>query len=313
MSRAFLFSGQGAQYPGMGRELYNTTKEVKESLDDASNVLGVDLPAICFEEDERLNWTPYTQPAILAFSYGLDQLMKQLGVQPDMAAGLSLGEYSALVSAGVLSFEDAVALVHQRGTFMDEAVPKGEGAMAAVLGTEASLIETICNEVSETDFVQPANYNMPGQITIAGTQNGVEKASQLLEEQGAKRVIPMKVSGPFHTELLKPAAEKLSEALQEIPFQEQKFPVYGNTTGNAHGDSEAIRTLLVDQVRSPVKFDAMIRQMIRDGADTFIELGPGKTLSRFVKKIDRSVEVMNVENEKTLKKTLEKLCTQRNE
>lgn len=307
MSVAFLFSGQGAQYAGMGKDLYLTYDEVKEAIDEASDTLGIDVASICFEEDERLNWTPFTQPAILALSYGLDQLMKNRGIVPDMAAGLSLGEYSALVSANVFSFKEAVELVHKRGTFMDEAVPEGIGAMAAVMGADNTLIESVCDQVSMYHFVQPANYNMPGQVSIAGEKAGVEEASRLLEEQGAKRVIPLKVSGPFHTKMLEPAAKKLEKELNRMSFHPQSIPVYGNTTATAFESTDAIQRLLVEQVMSPVRFDDMIRNMIKDGAETFVELGPGKTLSRFVKKIDRSVDVWNVENEKTLLKTLEKL------
>lgn len=307
MSIAFLFSGQGAQYAGMGKELYQAYSEVKEAIDEAGEILGLDMAALCFDEDERLHWTPYTQPAILAFSYGLDQLLKNKGIAPNMAAGLSLGEYSALVSAGVLSYEDAVMLVHQRGTFMEEAVPEGKGAMAAVMGADNALIESICNQVSKQHYVQPANYNMPGQVSIAGEAEGVEEASRMLEEQGAKRVVPLKVSGPFHTQLLKPAADKLEAELKKYEFKPYTIPVYGNTTATAFKSTEDIQRLLVQQVMSPVRFDDMIRNMIQDEATTFVELGPGKTLSRFVKKIDRSANVMNVENEKTLTKTLESL------
>lgn len=308
MSIAFVFSGQGAQYNGMGKEFYDSYPEVKNTFDQASEQLGIDLARICFEEDERLHWTPITQPAILTLSHAIENIVKQAGILPDRLAGLSLGEYTALVSSGVFTFDEAVSLVHKRGQFMDEAVPKGEGKMAAVMGLEASVVEEICQEVAAKDYVQPANYNMPGQLVIAGTKKGVELASEKLEQVGAKRIIPLNVSGPFHTKLLEPAAQKLEKEIEQRSIQELTLPVYSNTTAQQYASKEDVSSLLVRQVKSPVRFEQMIKQMIQDGTDTFIEIGPGKTLRSFIKKIDRGVTVKNIENPKQLHKAIKVLA-----
>ncbi|WP_208558779.1 ACP S-malonyltransferase [Marinilactibacillus kalidii] len=308
MSTAFLFSGQGAQYDGMGRELYEQYDSVKRTFDKASEILEIDMAELAFNQNEKLNWTPLTQPAILTLSHGIEQLMLEAGVKPDMVAGLSLGEYTALVSSEVFTFEDAVKLVHKRGQFMDQAVPEGVGAMAAVMGLESEVVEKICDEISETHYVQVANYNMPGQIVVAGIKEGVQVAIQKLEEAGAKKVIPLNVSGPFHTKLLEPAAKNLEVELQTIETKPFLYPVYSNTNARAYTSLEEVSNTLVQQVMSPVRFEQMICQMIADGADTFVELGPGKTLKTFVKKIDRSVTVMNVENDKQLHKAIETIA-----
>lgn len=305
MSKAFVFSGQGAQYNGMGKELYDEYSVVRDVFDQASHELEMDLAEICFNEDDRLHWTPITQPAILTLSHAIEQVVKAEGVHPDKVAGLSLGEYTALVSAGVFSFKDAVNLVHKRGSFMDEAVPEGVGKMSAVMGLESKVVEDVCQKVAEEDYVAPANYNMPGQLVIAGTKEGVEKASKQLEEAGAKRIIPLNVSGPFHTNLLEPAAKQLEKELKKATINSLALPVYSNTTGEAYAGQEDVVPLLVKQVMSPVRFEQMINQMITDGTDTFIEIGPGKTLRSFIKKIDRSVTVKNVENKKQLLKAIE--------
>ncbi|WP_225744170.1 ACP S-malonyltransferase [Marinilactibacillus sp. Marseille-P9653] len=308
MSTAFLFSGQGAQYDGMGKELYDQYGIVKQTFDKASEALSINIAELAFNQNEKLHWTPLTQPAILTLSHAIEQLMQEAGIKPDMVAGLSLGEYTALVSSEVFTFEDAVKLVHKRGQFMDEAVPEGVGAMAAVMGLESEVVEKICDEISETHYVQVANYNMPGQIVVAGIQAGVTQAIKELEEAGAKKVIPLNVSGPFHTKLLEPAAKNLEVELKNIRTKEFLYPVYSNTNARAYENIDEVIPTLVQQVMSPVRFEQMIRQMIKDGADTFVELGPGKTLKTFVKKIDRSVSVMNVENDKQLHKAIEALA-----
>lgn len=309
MKIAFVYSGQGAQYAGMGKELYEQYSSVREVFEQASEVLQLDMQALCFEENNLLNQTMYTQPAILTVSMAIDALLKEKGLQPDVVAGLSLGEYSAFVKAGVLSFPDALRLVKKRGQYMTEAVPLGEGAMAAVMGLDRAVIEQICQEVSaEHGVVSPANYNMPGQIAIAGLKEPVAAASERLSEAGAKRVVPLIVSGPFHTSLLEPAAKQLKEEIKTVAVADPAIAIVSNTTAQPFEDAESIQHLMVKQVMSPVYWEDSVQKMIEMGVDTFIEIGPGKTLSSFIKKIDKTVQIMNVENTKSLEKTLQKLA-----
>lgn len=301
MKICFIFSGQGAQYNNMGKELYDNFEICKEVFENANKALGLSITDICFNEDERLNETEYTQPAILTMSYAIFKLMEEKGIKADYMAGLSLGEYSALCASGAMDFEETVSLVRKRGKFMTEAVPSGVGAMSAVMNMEEEIIKEALKEAStETELAMIANYNAPGQIVIAGHLQAIERAEKILAEKGAKRVIRLNVSGPFHTSLLKPASEKLETELNNISINEPKVPVITNLTGDIVSN---IKETLVKQVMSPVKWEQSIKKIIENGVDTFIELGPGKTLSSFVKKIDRSVNVYNVEDLASLEKT----------
>ena len=309
MKIAFVFSGQGAQYLGMGQEFYTNSLIFKQYIDLASKVLDLDLPKIMFEEDDKLNQTEYTQPIILAMSVAISEMIKeQLNIKPEICAGLSLGEYTALVESGALDFEAALKLVRKRGKLMQEAVPAGVGAMTAVMGMDREVIEAICKEASSVAGVYPANYNMPGQIVIGGFKEGVAKAEELLKEAGAKRLIPLKVSGPFHTPLLKEASENLEVVLKQVDFKEMSIPVVTNVTGSFFESNEKIIPTLTKQVMSPVYFEDCVKTMIAEGVDTFIEIGPGKTLSSFIKKSDKTVKIQHCEDQKTFEK-LEKLIS----
>ncbi|MGX7417645.1 ACP S-malonyltransferase [Carnobacterium gallinarum] len=310
MKIAFVYSGQGAQYQGMGQDLYESNQIVRDVFDSASEALDLDMVALCFEENNQLNETTFTQPAILTVSMAIDAILKENGIEPEVVAGLSLGEYSALVKSGALDFREAVQLVKQRGQFMTEAVPSGVGAMSAIMGLDREIVEAVCTEVeaSGVGVVTPANYNMPGQIVIAGIKAAVEEAGERLSQKGAKRVIPLQVSGPFHTALLEPASKQLAQALETVSVHEPKLPVVSNTEAKVIKNQTEITPLLVRQVMSPVLWEDSVRTMIDElGVTTFIEVGPGKALSSFIKKIDRSVTILNVENQKSLEKTLEKL------
>ena len=300
---AFLFAGQGAQKLGMARDLYDQYPIVKETYDQASRVLGYDLRDLIDQDEEKLNQTRYTQPAILTTSVAIYRLLVEKGLQPDMVAGLSLGEYSALVAAGSLDFEDAVALIAKRGQFMETAAPAGTGKMVAVMNTDVALIEEACQKASDKGYVKPANYNTPAQIVIGGDVAAVDAAVDYLKEAGAKRLIPLNVSGPFHTALLQPASEKLALELETVDFQEFQIPLVGNTEAKVM-EKEQIKSLLARQVMEPVRFYESIDTMKELGLTKVIEIGPGKVLSGFLKKIDKNIEVLAVEDEASLQALL---------
>ena len=300
---AFLFAGQGAQKLGMARDLYDQYPTVKETFDQASQVLGYDLRDLIDQDEEKLNQTRYTQPAILTTSVAIYRLLVEKGLQPDMVAGLSLGEYSALVAAGSLDFEDAVALIAKRGQFMETVAPAGTGKMVAVMNTDVVLIEEACKKASDKGYVKPANYNTPAQIVIGGDVAAVDAAVDYLKEAGAKRLIPLNVSGPFHTALLKPASEKLALELENVDFREFQVPLVGNTEAKVM-EKNQIKSLLARQVMEPVRFYESIDTMKELGLTKVIEIGPGKVLSGFLKKIDKNIEALAVEDEASLQALL---------
>lgn len=307
MKTAFLFSGQGAQYVGMGKEFYENFECARNIFDEADKALGFSIKDICFENEEELNKTENTQPAILTMSIAALKILEEKGIKADYLAGLSLGEYSAYVASGVFNFNDAVQLVKKRGRFMTEAVPEGIGSMYAIVGLDNEIVEAACNEASQFGFVSPANYNAPGQLVIAGEAVATEKAAELAKEKGAKMAVKLNVSGPFHTALLKPASDMLAVELKKININKMNLPVITNVTGAEVENNEDIIPLLIKQVMSPVKWEQSIKVLVDKGVDTFIEVGPGKTLSGFVKRIAKGATIINVEDMKSLDKAIEKL------
>ena len=289
---AFMFPGQGAQYVGMGKDFYEQIPVCKEMFELASKASGLDVVSLCFEENEQINITEYTQIAMLAAEVAMLKAVEEKGIKPDVTAGLSLGEYGALAASGVMTPEDVFKIVRKRGIYMQEAVPNG-GAMVAVLGLDTEVIEKICEETPGT--VTIANYNCPGQIVITGEEEAVQTAVDKLSEAGAKRCVPLKVSGPFHSPMLAGAGEKLAGELEAVEIHEIQIPYIANVTADYVKKTEDVKPLLEKQVSSSVKWQQTIERMLADGVDTFIEIGPGKTLSGFMRKINRDVKVLNVE------------------
>ena len=289
---AFVFPGQGAQYTGMAKDFYEKFPVSREVFEKASKVSGLDIKTLCFEENENLNITEYTQIAMLTAEIAILRAVEEAGIHSQVNAGLSLGEYGALAASGVMREEDAFAIVRKRGILMQEAYPTG-GAMSAILGTDAELIEKICEETP--GIVSIANYNCPGQIVITGEEKAVLTAGEALKAAGARRVIPLKVSGPFHCELLKEAGKKLGEELEKMEIQTFAIPYVTNVTAQYVAESDQVKNLLVKQVSSSVRWQQCVEQMINDGVDTFIEIGPGKTLTGFLKKINRNVKALHIE------------------
>ncbi|MFA6308392.1 MAG: ACP S-malonyltransferase [Clostridia bacterium] len=302
---AFVFAGQGAQYVGMGKEIANQFKTSDSIFDEASDALGFDVKKMIFSgTDEQLMITENTQPTILTTSIACLQPLIESGLTPDAVAGLSLGEYSAHVLSGTMSFYAAVKLVRKRGKYMQEAVPIGIGGMAAIIGQDLCSVTDSCNEASKIGVVELANLNCPGQIVIAGELKALEKAMELCREKGAKRSILLPVSAPFHCSMLKPAGELLKKELEDVDLGELNIPVVTNVTAEYINDENLVKDLLVRQVSSSVLWEKSIRNMISDGIDTFIEIGPGKVLSGFIKKIDNTAITLNVSDIESLNNTL---------
>ena len=288
---AYIFPGQGAQKAGMGKDFYENCALSREIYEKSSQLLGFSMEELCFEENDRLDITEYTQAALVTTSVAMLAQIEEMGYTPDVTAGLSLGEYCALVSCKAMTFEDAVKVVGQRGILLQEAVPLGQGAMAAVLGMTAEQIDQVVDPI---DGVEVANYNCPGQIVISGKTDAVQTACQALKEAGAKRTVPLKVSGPFHSSMLAGAGKKLGEVLEPVVLTEHSIPYVTNVTASYVEGTEEIKDLLVRQVSSSVRWQQSVENMIAAGVDRFVEIGPGKTLASFVKKISREVSVYNV-------------------
>lgn len=301
---AFIFPGQGAQYCGMGQDFYEQTEIARSVYDRASELLGFSVPELCFTENEKLHITEYTQAAMVTTSIAMMKVLMDQGIKPDVTAGLSLGEYCALAAASVMSEDDAITTVRQRGILMQEAVPAGMGAMAAILALDAGKIEEVLGGIED---VQIANYNCPGQIVISGLKEAVEKANGALLAAGAKRAIMLNVSGPFHSDLLKGAGEKLGKVLDGVAIGKPAIPYVANVTASYVTDEADVKPLLEKQVSSSVKWQQSVETMIADGVDTFIEIGPGRTLAGFMKKINRDVKVFNIEKLEDVAKVAEQL------
>ncbi len=304
---AFVFPGQGSQAVGMGKEFIENNEASKQFMQQADKALGFDLSKLILEgPQEELTLTYNAQPALLTVGAMIASRLEQEGIIPDYSAGHSLGEYTALVESKVLSFEDAVVAVHKRGLYMNEAVPAGEGAMAAILGMDRDTLESITKNITESGYpVQAANLNCPGQIVISGAKEGVDKACVALKDAGAKRALPLNVSGPFHSVLMQPAAEQLHKTLEEINMQDAAIPVIANVTADEVIKQDEIKKLLVEQLYSPVRWEESIEKLLALGVTRFVECGPGKVLSGLIRKIDRSATVYPVYDEETLEKLLE--------
>ncbi|SHJ68915.1 ACP S-malonyltransferase [Hespellia stercorisuis] len=296
---AFLFPGQGAQSAGMGRDFYETSEIARRIFDKASELLGFDMKELCFEENDRLDQTEYTQAALVTTCLAMAKVVEEQGLTPDVTAGLSLGEYCAIQMAGGMSVEDAITTVRTRGILMQNTVPAGVGAMAAILGMDSEAIEGV---IADLEGVTVANYNCPGQTVITGYTEAVEKANEALLAAGAKRAVMLKVSGPFHSPLLKEAGVKLGEVLADVELSPLKIPYVTNVTAEYVKDISATKELLAEQVASSVRWEQSVRAMLADGVDTFVEIGPGRTLAGFMKKISRDVKMVNIQSVEDLGK-----------
>ena len=305
---AFVFAGQGAQYVGMGKDLVESFDEARLVFEEASDALGFDMKSLCFEgPEESLAKTENTQPAVLTVDVACMRALMGFGVQPGAAAGLSLGEYAALVCANAIDFADAVRLVRKRGRFMQEAVPAGMGGMAALLGLSEEEVYAVCGEASSFGLVEPANFNCPGQIVVSGESKAVDAAVRLAKERGAARSTLLPVSGPFHCRLMEPAARRLEAELTSTAFRDPSIPVVANVDAGYVTRREQIAPVLVRQVSSPVLWEQSVRRLVEDGYDLFVELGPGRTLSGFIRRIDRKMGTLNVEDVDSLERAVREL------
>lgn len=304
---AFIFSGQGAQYIGMGKDLYENFDEAKKVFDIASESINLDLKKLCFDGTiEELNRTENTQPAVVTMTLAALAAFNKYNIKPFVVAGLSLGEYSALTCSGVFNINQVIPLVKKRGKYMQEAVPEGIGKMIAILGLSEDKVIEACKQASELGIVEAANFNCPGQIVIGGEIKAVDLAAELAAQKGALKTVVLPVSAPFHTSMLKPASDNLAKELENINLNDMNIKVISNVDAN-YVQKDKIKDLLRKQVMSPVLWEQIIRKMINDGVDTFIEIGPGKTLTGFVRKVDRKLKVFNIEDTKSLNKTVEAL------
>lgn len=305
---AFLFAGQGSQYIGMGKELYENFEVCRNVFHEANESLNKDITKLIFEGDkEELDITENTQPAIVTMSIAAYEAIRSYGIQPDVVAGLSLGEYSALTASGAFTLSQVVPLVRKRGRFMQEAVPAGMGKMCAILNLAEDKVREACEEAKAFGIVEPANFNCPGQIVIGGENKAVEEAARLAKEKGALKTLDLAVSAPFHTSMLRPAAEQLRTELELIAISDMKIPVFSNVDAEIISSTAKVKELLYNQVMSSVLWEQTIRNMIASGVINFVEVGPGKTLSGFVRKVDRSFKVYNVENMASLEAAISAL------
>ena len=312
MKIGYLFPGQGAQSLGMGKDIYEKYDVVKDVYKKVKELTGIDVAKITFENEELLNQTQYTQICILTMSLAILEILKQNRIKAEVSSGLSLGEYTALINSGVLSFEDGIQLVKKRGEYMQKLVPEGEWLMAAILGMEEEKVMEVCklaNEKTTENFVVPVNFNCPGQIVISGNKAGVEIAEVIAKEQGVRKVRTLKTSGPFHTEKLKKASEALKKDLEQVKFNQFNNTVVKNIDGTEYKETDDIKDILAKHIISPVKFTAVLQKMLDLGVDTFIEVGPGKTLSGFIKKMptDKEIKILNVNNCETLENVLKEV------
>lgn len=298
---AFIFPGQGAQKAGMGKDFYDTFKTSRQVYDSAGAWLGLDMKALCFEENDKLDLTEYTQAALVTTCLAMEKAVEENGLHPDVTAGLSLGEYCAVEAAGGMSLKDAITTVRRRGILMEQAVPAGQGSMAAVMGLNGTQIEAVTDTI---EGVSIANYNCPGQVVITGAKGAVEEAAEKLKAAGAKKVVPLKVSGPFHSAMLETAGYKLAGELEKVKLSALKIPYVTNVTGEYVTDSTETKRLLAKQISSSVRWQQSVENMIASGVDTFVEIGPGKTLAGFMRKINRDVKVYNIQTVEDVEKVI---------